>query len=84
MTLKLIQIGNSMGIRLPKKLIEQFNFNNEIDAEIKRDGLLLRKKNNSRAGWKKQILREIKKGGYPESLIEGNIENEFDESEWQW
>ena len=84
MTLKLVQIGNSMGIRLPKNLIEQFNFSTDIEVEIKREGLLLRKKKNNRAGWKKQILKEIKRGGVPELLIDDHIENEFDESEWQW
>lgn len=87
MTIKLIRVGNSMGIRLPKKVIEQFNFTDEIDAEIKKEGLLLKKKKvprNPRTGWENRILREIEKGGYPEMLIPDNIENEFDESEWQW
>lgn len=84
MVLRLVQIGNSKGIRLPKRIIEQLNFSDEIEAEVKREGLLLKKKTKARVGWKKQILREIKKGGYPEMLIPDNIQNEFDESEWQW
>lgn len=84
MVLKLVHIGNSQGIRLPKSIIDQFNFNNVIEAVIKRDGLLLRKKAKARAGWKAQILKEIKKDGNPEMLIPDNIQAEFDESEWQW
>lgn len=84
MVIRLVQIGNSKGIRLPKKIIEQFSFTDEIEAEIKKDGLLLKKKTKPRAGWKKQILKEIKKNGYPEMLIPDNIQNDFDESEWQW
>ena len=84
MALRLVQIGNSQGIRLPKAIIDQFNFNDSIEAIIKRDGLLLKKKAKPREGWKEQILKEIKKDGYPEMLIPGNVQNEFDESEWQW
>ncbi|HLP45664.1 MAG TPA: AbrB/MazE/SpoVT family DNA-binding domain-containing protein [Candidatus Kapabacteria bacterium] len=84
MILKLVQIGNSQGIRLPKTIIDQFNFNDSIEAVIKREGLLLRKKTKPRAGWKAQILKEIKKGGCLEMLIPDNVQNEFDESEWQW
>lgn len=84
MVIRLVQIGNSKGIRLPKRIIEQFSFADEIEAEIKKDGLLLKKKTKPRAGWKKQILKEIKKNGYPEMLIPDNIQNDFDESEWQW
>ncbi|MCU0289052.1 MAG: AbrB/MazE/SpoVT family DNA-binding domain-containing protein [Acidobacteria bacterium] len=84
MILRLVQIGNSQGIRLPKAIIEQFNFNDSIEAVVKRDGLLLKKKTKSRAGWKELILKEIKKGGNPDMLIPGNIQTEFDESEWQW
>lgn len=84
MVLRLVQIGKSQGIRLPKSIIDQFNFNDAIEAEIKREGLLLRKKIKSRAGWKKRILKEIKKGGCPEMLIPDSIQSEFDESEWQW
>lgn len=84
MVLRLVHIGNSQGIRLPKTIIDQFNFNDAIEAEIKREGLLLRKKTQPRAGWKVRILKEIKKGGCPEMLIPDNIQAEFDDSEWQW
>ncbi|MCP5049081.1 MAG: AbrB/MazE/SpoVT family DNA-binding domain-containing protein [bacterium] len=84
MVIRLVQIGNSRGIRLPKQIIEQFSFSDEIEAEIKKDGLLLKKKTTPRAGWKKQIVDEIKKNGPPEMLIPNNIENDFDENEWQW
>jgi antitoxin MazE len=82
MAIRLIQIGNSKGIRLPKEIIEQFGFTDEIEAEIKKDGLLLKKKTKPRAGWKEQTLKEIKENGSPEMLIPDNIQNDFDENEW--
>jgi len=45
---------------------------------------ILKKKTKPGAEWKKQIQKEIKENGHPEILIPDNIQNDFDESEWQW
>ena len=42
MTTKLIPIGNSYGIRLPKSVINQFSFNKgDIEILIKEEGILI-------------------------------------------
>ncbi len=84
MVVKLVQIGDSKGIRLPKQLIDQFNFCDEIEVEINTDGLLLKKKTKPRAGWKEQILSEIKKNGYLDMLMPDTVQNDFQENEWEW
>ena len=84
MNAKLVQIGHSWGIRISKRILEQFNFKDEIEVEIKKEGLLLKKKTQGkkpRSGWKRQILKEIEKNGYPEMLMPDNMQNEFDEGE---
>ncbi len=84
MTIKLIKIGSSRGVRLPKKLIEKFNFGDELEMEIKKDGLLLKKSANPRLGWYQNIQQELKNEDFTEDLIPGSFKNEFDESDWQW
>ena len=42
------------------------------------------RKAKPKAGWKKQILKEVKKDGPPEMLIPDDIQNDFDEDEWHW
>jgi len=84
MTIKLIKIGSSRGVRLPKKLIEKFNFGDELEMEIRKDGLLLKKSSNPRRGWYQNIHKELKNEGFTEDLIPGSFKNEFDESDWQW
>lgn len=44
MEAKLIDIGNSKGIRIPKKVIQKYHLGNKIDLEETRDGLLIRAK----------------------------------------
>ncbi len=84
MVIRLVQIGNSRGIRIPKQIIDQFSFNDEIEAEVKKEGLLLKKKTKPRSGWKKQILSEIKKNGAPDMIIPDDIQNDFQASGWEW
>jgi antitoxin MazE len=66
MVLRLLQIGNSKGIRLPKKIIERFNFKDEIEVEIKEEGLLLRGSTKARVGWKEGTdFKRDRKGWLP-------------------
>ena len=42
MQAKLINIGNSKGIRLPKKMIEKYHLHDTLKLEEKEDGILIR------------------------------------------
>ena len=44
MGIKLIPIGNSKGVRIPKVLIQKYGLNNSLLLEETEKGLLLRKK----------------------------------------
>jgi len=39
---KLITIGNSKGVRLPKKMIEKYHLHDSLDLEEKEDGILIK------------------------------------------
>ncbi len=49
--IKLVQIGNSKGIRIPKFLIQKYNFNKELLLEETEKGLLLKKKEDKQLSW---------------------------------
>ncbi len=42
MQAKLITIGNSKGIRLPKKIIEKYHLHDTLKLEEKKDGILIK------------------------------------------
>ena len=50
--IKLVPIGNSKGVRLPKALLEKYGLNNSLLLEETDRGLLLRKKDDNKLSWK--------------------------------
>jgi antitoxin MazE len=84
METKLIKIGNSFGIRIPKSLILQYELSNNIEIDPTENGILIKSKRKSRAGWKEQLTTAIQDGQLPDQeLLEGFTDEETDK-EWQW
>jgi antitoxin MazE len=84
MQVKLVKIGNSFGIRIPKSLIQQYNLEGDIEIAPNENGILIRSRKNSRAGWQEQLSASINDGYQPdEELLEG-FDDDFTSTEWQW
>jgi antitoxin MazE len=84
METKLIKIGNSFGIRIPKSLIQQYELSNNIEIDPVEKGILIKSKRKARAGWREQLTKAVQEGQLPdEELLEG-FTDEFTEKEWQW
>ncbi len=49
--IKLVPIGNSKGIRIPKLLLQKYGFNQSLLLEETERGLLLRKKDDKTLSW---------------------------------
>lgn len=82
MKTKIIRIGNSRGVRIPKPLLEQAGLENEVFLRVVDDGIVIEAAEKPRAGWGEaaRILHERKEDG----LLDAMIPTEFDESEWVW
>lgn len=83
MKLNLIKIGNSQGIRLPKAILEQCNFKDCVEAEIKNGKLVLSSCDNPREGWDKAFIA-MAKAGDNELLYPEIFELQSDDKEWDW
>ena len=81
--LKVVQIGNSQGIRLPKLLLDQCGIKKEVEAQAVKGVIVLRPiKKSHRKGWD-EAFKEMSRQSDDQLLIsEGG--SEFDESEWRW
>ncbi|MGH7884427.1 MAG: AbrB/MazE/SpoVT family DNA-binding domain-containing protein [Thermodesulfobacteriota bacterium] len=80
MKAKLIDIGNSKGVRLPKSIIEQCELENQLNIEVINKKIIISKSNNPRDGWNEKF-KDLGK----ESLENNDfIQNKFDEEEWEW
>lgn len=56
-TTRIIKIGNSQGIRLPKLLLEQAGLSGEVQVEVEDNCLILRAVTGRRQGWDAQFER---------------------------
>lgn len=84
METKLIKIGNSFGIRIPKSLIQQYELSSSIEIDPLENGILIKSKRKAREGWKEQLSMAIQSGHRPdEELLEG-FGDEMSDKEWQW
>ena len=82
MKTKIIRIGNSRGIRIPKSFIEEAELEDEVEIRVVESGVLIRKVHAPRAGWDEAAkkLRERGEAG----LLDEPVSNDFDEFEWEW
>ena len=51
MLTKIVPIGNSRGIRIPKAMLEHCGFGEEVELLAKKGALILRPVNTPRASW---------------------------------
>ena len=49
--LKVVPIGNSRGVRLPKAVLDKYAIRDAVVVEEREDGLLLRSKKEKRLSW---------------------------------
>jgi antitoxin MazE len=84
MKLKIVAIGNSRGVRLPKPLLEQAGIEEEVEVEADGNTLILRSvKKAPRQGWEKafQVMSEQ---GDDELLDSKSGASAWDQEDWEW
>lgn len=47
----LVKIGNSRGIRLPKRVIEAAGLKDDLDLEVRDGAVIVRNAHTTRSGW---------------------------------
>jgi antitoxin MazE len=81
---RLVKIGNSQGIRIPRALLEQVGLGEDIELEVRGDHLLLRAAWRPRAGWDTQF-RQMAAAGDDELLDPELLPDaDWDAEEWTW
>jgi len=82
MKTRLIRIGNSRGIRLPKPLIEEAGLSEEVELRVRQGGILIAPTEAPRTGWAEaaNLLRQ-REG---DQLLDPPTLTHFDEKEWEW
>lgn len=85
MKTKLIRIGNSQGVRIPKPLIEESGLSEEIEMILRDNEIVLRSAEETRKDWDERF-EEMARQGDDQLLDQEDIErpSEWDETEWTW
>ncbi len=79
---KLVPIGNSQGVRLPKIRIQQYNLEQWLTITPQEDGLLILPVENKPRKWRKEhFVKSIQQEKNEEFGIQ---ENSFDKTERTW
>jgi len=79
---RIIRIGNSRGLRIPKTLLDEANLTEEVELSAEPGKLTVRATRPPRAGWAESARRTQAAEGDP--LLDPGGHNDFDEREWRW
>ena len=85
MITRIVKIGNSQGIRIPKILLEQSGLHDEVDLQVEKNQLIIRPKHGAREGWE-AAFRVMADRGDDQLLDKDFLTNQssWDEEEWKW
>jgi len=79
---KLVKIGNSRGIRIPKALLDRLHLADDIEIVVREDHLEVRRGRKPREGWGERFARMAARGD--DRLVEAPTATAWDNEEWEW
>jgi antitoxin MazE len=84
MKTRIIRIGNSHGIRIPKPFLEQTGLQGEVEIEVQNDTLVVSPTSKPRAGWAAAFQEMARRGD--DALLDGgdSLPTSWEEMEWEW
>jgi antitoxin MazE len=79
---RIVRIGNSRGIRVPKVLLDQAQLPDEVELHAEPGRLVVQGARRPRMGWA-EAARAMSKPGHADLLDEPTA-TRFDQEEWEW
>lgn len=81
---RIIKIGNSRGIRLPKPLIEQTGLKEEVEIKVEGNRLIIAPVVHPRAHWSESFQKMAGKGD--DALLDSDVQvpTTWEDKEWEW
>ena len=79
---RIVRIGNSRGIRIPKPLIEEAGLSDEVEVRARQGSIVILPVAGVRSGWAEAArrLRNVN----ADRLLDEPSPTRFDEKEWAW
>ena len=82
MKTRLIRIGNSRGVRLPKAIIAQAGLTEEVELGVRNGAIVIARSTSARSGWA-DAARQMRQR-HEDRLLDPPTATRFDEKEWKW
>lgn len=83
MQTKIVKMGNSRGIRIPKAMLELTGLEDEVDLRVDGTRLIVEPMNDPRAGWEEAAMEQACDPEAGKRLLPDFFEDE-DLSDWKW
>ena len=80
----IVKIGNSRGIRIPKPILEQCGFEDEVDMEIHENTLVIRSSHQVRHRWNEAFKSMAMQGDEKMPSELKDLSSSWDEAQWEW
>ncbi len=82
MRARLVRIGNSRGVRLPKPLIEEAGLGEEVEILVRDGTIVIASAQQPRTGWAAAAKRLRERD--QDRLLDPPASTRFDREEWKW
>jgi antitoxin MazE len=79
---RIVRIGNSRGIRVPKVLLEEAGLPEEVELRAEPGRLVVSAATRPRTGWASKA-RAMHQRRHDE-LLDPGMSTEFDDTDWRW
>ena len=84
MRTRIVRIGNSRGVRIPKALLEDSGLSGDVDISLQDGAIVINAASRPRQGWEDALRRMALLGD--DELLDGEVATSeaFDEESWEW
>lgn len=84
MKTRIVSIGNSQGVRIPKLLLEEAGLEGEVDLTVDDGAIVIRKGATARQGWREAFAAMAEHGDDALLDAEAASTSAWDDEEWEW
>jgi antitoxin MazE len=79
---RIVRIGNSRGIRIPKTLLDEADLPEEVELRAERGRLVVQAVRHARSGWATAAKRMRARND--DRLLDEPTSTKFDREQWEW
>ncbi len=81
MKVNLVSIGNSKGVRLPRSVIKECKFGDQVEMRVGDGVVVLARAREARTGWD-DAFEKMTAAGDDALIVPDHLDHQWDEEEW--